>query len=128
MLQGSLLSAGEAHLFCNGTYSEEEKKILHLRDGHPSVGSLLQTLPAQSNEVGYLNRYLWLDQSYYLPDDILYKCDRMSMAHSLEVRPPFLDHRIVEFAARLPQSLKIRNSTLKVVLRHDVFQLVFHAP
>jgi asparagine synthase (glutamine-hydrolysing) len=118
MLQGSFLSPGEAHLFWNGTFSEEEKKILHLRNGHPSVGSLLQTLPAQSNEVGYLNRYLWLDQSYYLPDDILYKCDRMSMAHSLEVRPPFLDHRIVEFAARLPESLKIRNSTLKVVLRH----------
>jgi asparagine synthase (glutamine-hydrolysing) len=42
----------------------------------------------------------------------------MSMAHSLEVRPPFLDHRIVEFAARLPQNLKIRGSELKFVLRH----------
>jgi asparagine synthase (glutamine-hydrolysing) len=42
----------------------------------------------------------------------------MSMAHSLEVRPPFLDHRIVEFAARLPENLKIHNNTLKVVLRH----------
>jgi asparagine synthase (glutamine-hydrolysing) len=44
----------------------------------------------------------------------------MSMAHSLEVRPPFLDHRIVEFAARLPESLKIRNNTLKAVLRHTM--------
>jgi asparagine synthase (glutamine-hydrolysing) len=41
----------------------------------------------------------------------------MSMAHSLEVRPPFLDHRIVEFAARLPRDLKIHGSTLKYVLR-----------
>jgi asparagine synthase (glutamine-hydrolysing) len=118
MLQGSFLSPAEAHLFWNGTFSDKEKKRLHLRNGHPSVGSLLDSLPQQSNEVGYLNRYLWLDQCYYLPDDILYKCDRMSMAHSLEVRPPFLDHRIVEFAARLPENLKIRNSTLKVVLRH----------
>ena len=118
MLQGSFLKPAEAHLFWNGTFSEAEKKQLHLRNGHPSVGSLLDHLPAQSREIGYLNRYLWLDQQYYLPDDILYKCDRMSMAHSLEVRPPFLDHRIVEFAARLPENLKIRNTKLKVVLRH----------
>jgi asparagine synthase (glutamine-hydrolysing) len=64
-----------------------------------------------------LNKYLHLDQHNYLPDDILYKCDRMSMAHSLEVRPPFLDHRIVEFAAALPEKLKIRGSSLKHVLR-----------
>jgi asparagine synthase (glutamine-hydrolysing) len=118
MLQGSFLEPGEAHLFWNGTFSEDEKKKLHLHNGHPSVGSLLDNLPEQSRKLGHLNRYLWLDQRYYLPDDILYKCDRMSMAHSLEVRPPFLDHRIVEFAARLPENLKIRNSTLKLVLRH----------
>ena len=118
MLEGSFLDPAEAHLFWNGTFSETEKKKLHLRDGHPSVATLLDRLPAESERVGYLNRYLWLDQSYYLPDDILYKCDRMSMAHSIEVRPPFLDHRIVEFAARLPENLKIHNSTLKVVLRH----------
>jgi asparagine synthase (glutamine-hydrolysing) len=55
-----------------------------------------------------------------LPDDILYKCDRMSMAHSLEVRPPFLDHRIVEFAAKLPVALKIKGRTTKRVLRELV--------
>jgi asparagine synthase (glutamine-hydrolysing) len=118
LLQGSFLNPSEAHLFWNGTFSEAEKKKLHLRNGHPSVGTLLETLPWQSLEVGNLNRYLWLDQCYYLPDDILYKCDRMSMAHSVEVRPPFLDHRIVEFAAQLPENLKIHNSSLKVVLRH----------
>jgi asparagine synthase (glutamine-hydrolysing) len=44
------------------------------------------------------------------------KSDRMSMAHSVEVRPPFLDHRIVEFAAKLPAHLKIRGSQQKLVL------------
>ena len=64
-----------------------------------------------------LERYLAVDQNYYLPDDILYKTDRMSMAHSLEVRPPFLDHRIVEFAAGLPADLKIRGFKQKFLLK-----------
>ena len=116
MLQGSLLSPLEAHLYWNGTFGPEGRgKILDaagvaLLNGHGP----LQLPP---NGVGYLNRFLWLDQLYYLPDDILYKSDRMSMAHALEVRPPFLDHRIVEFAARLPEKLKIRGGRLKYVLR-----------
>jgi asparagine synthase (glutamine-hydrolysing) len=118
MLQGSFMDPWESHLFWNGTFSETEKKRLHLRNGHPSVGALADGLPNEASSAGGLNRYLWLDQCYYLPDDILYKCDRMSMAHALEVRPPFLDHRIVEFAARLPEKLKIHNATLKAVLRH----------
>ena len=63
--------------------------------------------------VGYTHRF---DQKYYLADDILVKSDRMSMAHSVEVRPPFLDHRIVEFAAKLLADLKIRGSQQKLVL------------
>jgi asparagine synthase (glutamine-hydrolysing) len=102
MLQGSLLDPVSAHLFWNGTFSPSEK---------------FQPLELPRPGAGYLNRFLWLDQLYYLPDDILYKTDRMSMAHSLEVRPPFLDHRVVEFGASLPESLKIRGRRLKFVLR-----------
>ena len=65
-----------------------------------------------------LQAYLWFDQKYFLPDDILTKVDRISMAHSVEVRPPFLDHRIVEFASSLPASLKIHGSRQKVILRN----------
>lgn len=117
LLSGSLLSPEEAHFYWNGTFSEEEKDQLQLRNGHPPTASLSESLPLESREVGYLNQYMWLDQCYYLPDDILYKTDRMSMAHSLEVRPPFLDHRIVEFAATLPEDFKIRGSRLKLILR-----------
>ena len=56
-------------------------------------------------------------RKYFLPDDILAKVDRMSMAHSVEVRPPFLDHRIVEFAASLPASFKIRGARQKFLLK-----------
>jgi asparagine synthase (glutamine-hydrolysing) len=64
-----------------------------------------------------LGSYLRFDQQYYLADDILVKTDRKSMAHSVEVRPPFLDHRIIEFAATLPPELKIRGSKQKFLLK-----------
>ena len=84
----------------------------------PALDGVLAQLRGQLGRNGSdLNAYLWFDQKYYLPDDILVKSDRISMAHSLEVRPPFLDHRIVEFANRLPASLKISGSRQKVVLQ-----------
>src|SRR6267143_2783503 len=116
-LEGSLLSPSDAHVYWNGTFSEEEKKRL-LRRGLPgSFRALLNQVDALPETKDALARYLWFDQNYFLADDILVKSDRMSMAHSVEVRPPFLDHRIVEFAARLPASLKIRGSEQKFVLR-----------
>ncbi len=119
-LEGSLLSPENAHLYWNGTNSLEAKRALAPHIPHRPPSDLYRRLPTESGTVGPLNRNLWLDQTYYLPDDILYKCDRMSMAHSLEVRPPFLDHRIVEFAARLPESLKLQGKTLKFLLRELV--------
>jgi asparagine synthase (glutamine-hydrolysing) len=116
-LAGSLLSADEAHLFWNGTFSEAEKRDLYYGSGHGPVGILFDSPSRPNGDLGALSRYLWFDQRFYLPDDILTKCDRMSTAHSLEVRPPFLDHRIVEFANSLPENLKVRGSTLKYVLR-----------
>jgi len=73
----------------------------------------VKELPQSGDDLAH---FLWFDQKYYLADDILVKSDRMSMAHSVEVRPPFLDHRIVEFAAKLPARLKIRGSQQKLVL------------
>jgi len=119
-LAGSLESIEEAHLYWNGTNSLTAKRQLAPGLNHRPASDLYRRLPTESATVGELNRHLWLDQSYYLPDDILYKCDRMSMAHSLEVRPPFLDHRIVEFAARVPQHLKLHDGTLKFILRELV--------
>ena len=114
-LEGSLLDPDEAHFFWNGTFSPEQLAQIRPGTNGSGLGRLVDELGMAPR--GVLDRYLRVDQNYYLPDDILYKTDRMSMAHSLEVRPPFLDHRIVEFAASLPEGLKIRGGTQKFVLR-----------
>ena len=115
-LEGSLLEPSYAHVYWNGTFSDAEKESL-LRQPLPSAfHDLLSEVEALPKNGDALARFLWFDQKYYLADDILVKSDRMSMAHSVEVRPPFLDHRIVEFAAKLPAHLKIRGSQQKLVL------------
>ncbi len=114
-LEGSQLDPDEAHFFWNGTFSPAQ--LAQIRPGTNGSGLRRLVDELRMAPQGVVQRYLTVDQNYYLPDDILYKTDRMSMAHSLEVRPPFLDHRIVEFAATLPQRLKIRGTTQKVVLR-----------
>jgi len=109
-LEGTFLPEMEAHCYWNGAFSQEQKRALCAFAG--------ETVPQAPAGLSPLNRFLWFDQRYYLSDDILAKVDRMSMAHSLEVRPPFLDHHLVEFAARLPERLKIRGRRQKYLLKY----------
>jgi asparagine synthase (glutamine-hydrolysing) len=71
----------------------------------------------RADKVDPLNRILYVDLKTYLADDILVKVDRMSMAHGLEVRAPFLDHRLVELVARLPGRAKVPGPATKPLLR-----------
>lgn len=115
-MEGSLLPPEMAHLHWNGTFSEAEKKSFFAGADDQYLNTVLSRIPAGPSKPGCLNRLLWLDQICYLPDDILNKTDRMSMAHALEVRPPFLDHRLVEFCASLPVELKVRGNRRKYLL------------
>lgn len=82
-----------------------------------SVNSLLSELP-------FVERMMALDIQSYLPDDILVKVDRAAMGVSLETRVPFLDHRLVELAWRIPMHLKIRGGVGKWCLRELLYRRV----
>jgi asparagine synthase (glutamine-hydrolysing) len=71
-----------------------------------------------------VDKFLFLDSRIYLPDDLLTKVDRMSMLHSLEVRVPILDHRLVELACTVPFSLKIKGQTTKYIFKKAISGLV----
>jgi asparagine synthase (glutamine-hydrolysing) len=117
MLEGTLMSPERAHVYWNGTFADKELDSIVSQPLPKALDEILAQVPKLPPVNDDLAPFLWLDQKYYLADDILTKSDRMSMAHSVEVRPAFLDHRIVEFAASLPAKLKIQGSQQKVVLR-----------
>ena len=74
----------------------------------------------QSRGWSPLRRMLYLDQRVWLPDDLLVKADKMTMAHGIELRVPFLDHKLVEYAWSLPDSMKVRGAAGKHLLRQAV--------
>ena len=106
-------------------FGEEEKRALYadaMAAGVRGASSpeLLREAFARCSAKDPLNRVLEVDCTTLLPDQVLAFVDRLSMAHSIEVRPPFLDYRLVELAFALPGRLKIRDGVTKFVLREAV--------
>ncbi|MFU7528361.1 XrtA/PEP-CTERM system amidotransferase [Qipengyuania sp. ASV99] len=94
-------------------YSNEFSAALSGFRAEDELIRLMANAPAQSG----LDRAQYADLKFWLPGDILTKVDRTSMAVSLEAREPLLDHRLVEFAARLPENMRVRRGTGKFLLK-----------
>jgi asparagine synthase (glutamine-hydrolysing) len=110
-------------VYSMGNYfsSEEKKNLLDTRfgqqlegeDSYEIIRELLDSYPGTD----YLDRKLLVDLMYWLPDNLLIKADRASMANGIELRVPFLDHEFVEFAFTVRDDLKIRDNQGKYILK-----------
>ena len=110
----------QRHIFSQEQYLFSQKEIDTLRPGISKV-SPQPPFPAWMSAQ---EKQAYFDYCWYLPDDLLVKVDRASMANSLEVRVPLLDHRMVEFALKLPVHWKKRNTVTKYILKDILFDLV----
>ena len=98
-------------------------KFANILKGANSI-SFIEPFLTNSDSSHVLDRLLNTDVHGYLPNDLLVKVDITSMANSLEVRSPFLDHKLMEFAAKLPAEYKLRGSTKKYILKKAIGDLL----
>ncbi len=101
-------------------YTKEFKSRLNGDD----PAAILETWFAKADGGGIVDATMFTDQQTYLPNDLLVKVDIASMANSLEARSPFLDHKVIEFAASLPENIKLRGTETKYLLKKAASKLV----
>ncbi len=113
----------KASLIRWGSYFSDEMKrnmytpeMLHLIEDNNTDEIFIESFNRAKAE-SLLDKTLYVDVNNYLPGDLLVKADRMTMANSVEGRSPFLDYEMVEFAAKLPENLKLRGAVHKYLLK-----------
>ena len=117
-------TSARAHYHWRTIFSESEKQALLKPEFRRVVaehdpGDVFEKFDAEIAGADLLARGQYVDLKTWLPDDILVKADRASMAHGLELRAPFLDHRLVEFAASLPSAWKLPGLQTKALLKRS---------
>jgi asparagine synthase (glutamine-hydrolysing) len=126
-VNGAELPEERAHFSWKEIFTEDAKAQLYADPRSNETSDSFETFAghfAQCTQRELLDRLQYVDIKVYLPDDILVKVDRMSMAHSLEVRVPFLDLDVVEFAASLPAAARVKGMTKKYILKQAVKRLL----
>jgi asparagine synthase (glutamine-hydrolysing) len=128
-LQAASLPKTERYFRWMSTFNREAKKEIYTKEfantvaeQNPSV--FLDKWFDKADGLSILDSILLTDQMTYLPNDLLVKVDIVSMANSLEARSPFLDHKVIEFAASLPENLKVGRFETKTLLKKVAAQLV----
>jgi asparagine synthase (glutamine-hydrolysing) len=92
----------------------------HMRDfrnGNSIFNDFMDKLYEKSCSMDYLEQMLYVDSKTWLPDDLLIKADKITMANSVELRVPFLDHKVMEFAANIPSKYKVKGISTKFILK-----------
>jgi asparagine synthase (glutamine-hydrolysing) len=84
----------------------------------------VHTFQRHVRDEGPLDAMLYIDTKTWLPDDLLIKADKMTMANSIELRVPLLDHKVLEFAASLPAKFKLNGLTTKFILKKALSQRI----
>ncbi len=116
---GAYLPPAAGHLWWKTVLAEDAKAALYVDGGASQVDPTVRLFEALWDEADGddIDRLQYVDSRLYLPGDLLAKADRMSMAHSLEARVPFLDHAVVELGRMIPSRLRLRGLTTKYLLR-----------
>jgi asparagine synthase (glutamine-hydrolysing) len=128
-LQAASLPKVDRYMRWVSVFDAEAKRSLYSRSfqqeiGAARAGRLLEPWFARANGSGIVDASMLTDIMTYLPNDLLVKVDIATMAVSLEARSPFLDHHVIEFAASLPEKLKLRGLTTKYLLKRVLRKLL----
>ncbi len=127
--QAANLPKTERYFRWMSTFNRDSKSEIYAKDFSAAVSTqnaseFQDRWFAKANGSGILDAALLTDQMTYLPNDLLVKVDIASMANSLEARSPFLDHKVMEFAASLPENLKMQRFQTKSLLKKVAARLV----
>jgi asparagine synthase (glutamine-hydrolysing) len=120
-LQHMALDGSRRYLDASTLFRAEDMRKLFRADAYEQIARFDPWADSLGHLRGmdgdWLSAIQYCDLNTYLPLDILTKVDRMTMAHSIEARPPLLDHKLVEFAARVPARLRLRDGATKYLLK-----------
>src|SRR5882762_3233532 len=111
-------------VFDSGAKDDLYSEAFRQQMDHVGSAALVEPWFAKANGAGIVDAALLADTMTYLPNDLLTKVDIATMAVSLEARSPFLDHEVIEFAASLPEKLKLRGLTTKDLLKRVLRKLL----